>query len=173
MARKGHGRILKALKRIQGKLPEGWRYRILGSGPEYTRIEEEIRTLGLGDHVSLEGEVDDATLIEAYKHASVFVMPTVAGGEDREGFGMVYVEAGAYGIPSIATEQPGVNEAVWQGESGLLVPEGDEEALESALLRLALDEKERKKLGDGARMRAKALLPEKVFSELHQFLNRL
>lgn len=173
VARKGHLRVLWALAHVQDRLPADWRYRILGDGPEYARIKEEIASLGLTAHVSLEGSVDDLALAQAYKDASVFVMPTIAGRDDREGFGMVYVEAGAYGVPSIATLQPGVDEAVWNEKSGLLVPDGDREALESAMLRLADDPELRARLGSGARMRAEALLPEKTFADLRLFLNAL
>lgn len=171
--RKGHLRVLRALARVQEHLPSDWRYRILGDGPEYSRIKEEIDMLRLGAHVSLEGSVEDQALTEAYKEASVFIMPTIAGGDDREGFGMVYVEAGAYGVPSIATDQPGVDEAVWNEKSGLLVPNEDKEALERAITRLASDGEFREKLGEGARVRAEMLLPEKTFVELRTFLNTL
>ncbi len=173
VARKGHVRVLRALANIQDRLPSDWCYRILGDGPEYAKIKQEIEALGLTTRVSLEGSVDDETLTEAYKEASVFVMPTIAGGDDREGFGMVYVEAGAYGVPSIATLQPGVDEAVWNEKSGLLVPDGDIEALESAIIRLGDDPELRRRLGAGARERAQELLPEKTFADLRLFLNAL
>lgn len=89
--------------------------------------------------------------------ADVFVLPgqRLEGG-GVEGFGLVYLEAGALGLPSVATDIGGIADAIDDGESGLLVPEDDHMALAAALLRLHDNPAERKRLSQGARRRAQA-----------------
>jgi colanic acid/amylovoran biosynthesis glycosyltransferase len=73
--------------------------------------------------------------------ASVFCVPSVvAASGDAEGFGMVFIEAQAMGLPVVSTLSGGIPEAVKNGETGLLVAEGDSAALAEAILRLMQDE---------------------------------
>jgi glycosyltransferase involved in cell wall biosynthesis len=73
--------------------------------------------------------------------ASVFCVPSVvAASGDAEGFGMVFIEAQAMGLPVVSTLSGGIPEAVKNGETGLLVPERDSAALAEAILRLMQDE---------------------------------
>lgn len=73
----------------------------------------------------------------------------------REGFGMVIVEAAACGVPSVAYRIDGVTDAVQDGETGVLVPKGDVEALLAAMERMLEDPYSRCMLGEKARLRAK------------------
>lgn len=81
--------------------------------------------------------------------ADVLVLPSV-----REGFGMVIVEAAAMGVPSIGTDIYGIRDAIVAGETGLLFPLGDTQALSSALARLSDDAAFRSDLGKAAQHRA-------------------
>lgn len=73
-----------------------------------------------------------------------------------EGFGLVYLEAGAHGLPVVAHAIGGVPEAVIDGETGLLVPPGDQPALTAAFTRLLADPVLRRRLGEAGRARARA-----------------
>lgn len=95
--------------------------------------------------------------------ADILVLPSY-----REGFGMVIIEAAACGITTVAYEVDGVRDAVINNKTGVLVSCGDTEALEFALLKLASDEKKRKKLGLAAQARVKRnfsteLMVEEIF----------
>ena len=156
VARKGHLRVLEALHRLRerGELPADLSYTVVGDGPMSEAIERRAVDLGVDDIVHFHHGVTDERLPELYRSHDVFVMPTAAKGADREGFGIVYLEAGAYGLPCVATMQPGVDEAVLDGTTGVLVPDGDIEALARAIRRLALDADVRKTLGEAGRRRA-------------------
>ncbi len=149
VSRKGHLRVLEALARLRDRhqLPEGLEYLIVGDGPMSDAIEMRATDLGIDDLVHFRRGVSDEALPELYRSSDVFVMPTVASGADREGFGIVYLEAGAYGLPCIGTRQPGVDEALLDGHTGLLIPDGDIEALTRALLKLSTDGALRRTLG--------------------------
>lgn len=156
VARKGHLRVLEAIHRLRerGELPADLSYTVVGDGPMSDAIERRAVDLGIDDVVHFQHGVSDERLPEIYRSHDIFVMPTTTKGMDREGFGIVYLEAGAYGLPSIATLQPGVDEAVLDGSTGVLVPDGDIEALARAIRRLALDADARKTLGETGRRRA-------------------
>ncbi len=155
--RKGHLRVLEALARLRerGELPDGVDYLIVGDGPMKEAIERRAVELGVDDVVRFRHGAADEALPDIYRSSDVFVMPTVAGQADREGFGIVYLEAAAYGLPSVATRQPGVDEAVLDGRTGLLVPDGDAEALAQALLRLSTDAELRRTLGSAGQARVR------------------
>ncbi|MFH1252899.1 MAG: glycosyltransferase family 4 protein [Candidatus Uhrbacteria bacterium] len=147
--RKGHPRVLQALAKIKDQIPN-LQYRIVGDGPMKEALQKTVADLGLSSIVKFAGLLSDAELAEVYEQADLFVMPTVADSVDREGFGIVYLEAAVHGVPSIATDQPGVDEAVLNNQTGLLIPDGDIEALSEAILHLWGDPEERRRLGSNA-----------------------
>ena len=120
--RKGHIKVLEAMP----KLPNAT-YHIVGDGPMLGEIERKIDELGLRDRVTILRDVNDEQLPDVYRNADVFVMPTTKSETDREGFGIVYLEAQIFGLPVIASRQPGVDEAVHDGEGGLLISDGADE----------------------------------------------
>lgn len=85
-------------------------------------IEAAIESNGLGNQVRLLGRVDDDKLQRLYAAADVFVLPLVAVHGDVEGFGMVSIEAAAFGTPTVAFDCGGVGDAVSNGKNGYLVP---------------------------------------------------
>ena len=85
-------------------------------------------------------------LVDLYRRADVFCLPTRA-----DCLGIAFAEAGALGVPAVATDVGGVGEVVRDGESGLLVPVDDAVGLADAIDRLAADPGLRRRLGEGAR----------------------
>lgn len=171
--RKGHVRVLEALAllREQNHL-DGIEYVIVGDGPMQKTLEHRISELGLASVVSLRHQVDDAQLQKAYKSSDVFVMPTMILDElDREGFGIVYLEAAQFGIPSIASDLPGPDEAVLHGQTGFLVKDGDIALLAKVIHRFATDKELREQTGNAARARVeKEFRPEYQFKKLEALL---
>lgn len=92
---------------------------------------------------------------EVFAASDVFALPS-----ELEGFGLVYVEAAMYGVPSIATRVGGVPDAVADGETGILVEPRDPRAVRDALVQLRSDDALRRRLGDAARLRATRELDE-------------
>jgi phosphatidylinositol alpha-1,6-mannosyltransferase len=151
--RKGHVRVLEAIKKLHDRGVTNVRYHIVGDGPGRAAIESAIDRLRLRGAVTIESHVSDEQLPQCYVDADVFVMPTIVDDVDREGFGTVYLEAARYSVPSVATDQPGVDEAVLDGKTGILVPDGNIDALAGALFQLITDRTLRETLGQAARDR--------------------
>lgn len=140
--RKGHLKVLDALKHF-----ENVNYIIAGDGPERPAIEQAIVDRHLQQRVTLITDADDHRLIEIYRSADIFVLPTTKSTTDREGFGIVYLEAQLFGLPVIATNHPGVDEAIKNAKTGLLIDDSPK-ALEEALQQLIDDTSLREKLGN-------------------------
>ena len=129
--RKGHDLLLGALAQLKDL---DWRLTCAGSlvrDPDWTdRLRRLCDDRRLGDRVAFLGEIDDAGLEDLYHGADLFVLAS-----HYEGYGMVFPEAVAHGIPVLATRTGGIPEAV-PAEAAILVPPGDEAALTAALRRL-------------------------------------
>ncbi len=133
--RKGIDQAIRALSSLSKKYPEIL-YVIAGSGPEdyLLELKELTRSLGLTDKVLFLGRVDEAEKQHWYQRQDVFILPSreLPNG-DVEGFGIVFLEAGAWGKPVIGGDSGGIPDAIEDGKSGLLVDSESVEALESAM----------------------------------------
>jgi glycosyltransferase involved in cell wall biosynthesis len=105
---------------------------------------------GVGDRVHFLGAVPHGQLPGVLREADVFLLTT----EPPESFGIVLIEAMACGLPTIATEYPGVRAVIDEGQTGLLAPRGDAAAVAAALDRLAGDKALREQLGVAGRAKA-------------------
>ena len=127
------------------------RLRIVGEGPERSALEQAAHEQGIAERVSFEGRTDRAGVRDAMAWADVFVQCSVTTPEgDREGIPNVVVEAAATGLPVVATRHGGIPETMREGETGLLVPEGEPRALAAALEALAAEPERRWKMGEAA-----------------------
>ena len=137
--RKGIDDVIRALPKVWERYHD-LEYHIVGDGP----VRQELETLSVDvgalliapvrERVVFHGKVSDSQLEKLYHQASVFVMTPKADPVDIEGFGIVYLEAGAYSLPVVASKTGGVPEAVEHGENGLLVtPDNSDEIAESIL----------------------------------------
>ena len=104
-----------------------------------------ISSAGLDDRITLAGEKPPEAVRDAYRAADLFVLPSF-----YEGYGMVYAEAMAHGLPIIATRAGAIPETVPPG-AGLLVPPGNPVALAQALRRVLLDPAFAARLAAGSR----------------------
>ncbi len=128
---------------------------IAGSGRDRERLRKLARNLGV--NVEFLGRIDDADLPALYGCADVFAMPCRAdrwGGIEAEGFGIVFLEAAACGVPQIAGRSGGSHEAVAHEETGLIVDSAFVPSVRSALVRLLDDADLRRRMGEAARRRA-------------------
>ncbi|MDP9393448.1 MAG: glycosyltransferase [Actinomycetota bacterium] len=126
---------------------------LVGTGPLETSLREQVRALGLQDVVRMPGPLPQGQVREVVSGAAVFAAPCVVGNDgNRDGLPTVLLEAMALGTPCVATPVTGIPEAVRDGETGLLVPEGDSVALAGALGRLLDDAGLRVRLAERARL---------------------
>lgn len=124
---------------------------IAGKGELRESLERRARERDVEDDVSFLGFVSEEKLHYCYDRADVFVLPSIA---PSEGFGIVQLEAMAYGTPVVNTDLPsGVPWASLDGETGLTVPPEDAGALADALATLVGDPQLREEFGDNARRR--------------------
>lgn len=149
--RKNTETLLRALPEVLERVP-GARLRVVGGGPRLPRLQELVTELRLGAVVELVGELPETEDVRAeYRAADVFCLPS-----RQEGFGLVFLEAMASGLPVVAGRAGAVPEVVPDGVAGLLVPPLDGGALAGALGRLLTDGELRRRLGAEGRERAKA-----------------
>jgi glycosyltransferase involved in cell wall biosynthesis len=169
--RKGHAQTLMVLSRLKqtGRMPE-FQYIIAGDGPMRQTLENMAGQLHL-DEVNFLGEVTDEVKNQLYAQADLFVMPVLDDPIDKEGFGLVFLEAALASVPSISTKIAGVDEAILDGKTGILVAPGNLEALASAIMQLATDRMYRKKLGAQAKERVETEFTcQQQFSKLEPYL---
>ncbi len=152
--RKGQDLVLRALPELRRKIP-GVRYIIIGSGPDETALRGLAESLGVADCVTFAGSISDALLPVYYQACDVFVMPTRPS-DDRlevEGFGIVFLEAGAAGKPVIAGCSGGVEGAVLDGLTGYLVDPYSLDELVRRVEQLAAEPQLAQRLGSAGRAR--------------------
>ncbi len=123
--RKGIKYLLEALNRIKLKRQDYF-LDIVGTGPNRTDYEEEVKKLGLSDFVKFHGRQPEVASF--MRNCDFFILPSL-----YENFGVVYIEAMACGKPVIATNAGGPNEVVNE-EVGLLVPPKDVDALVEVII---------------------------------------
>ncbi len=137
---------------------------VIGDGPEKRPLEDCAGRLGIGERVSFLGEQPRGEVRRWMRRAWRLAAPSLTARDgDSEGLPTVVCEAAATRLPVVASTHSGLSEAVADGESGLLVPEGDAPALASAIAGLLGDPVLRERLASGARR-----LAEQRFSRSRQ-----
>jgi glycosyltransferase involved in cell wall biosynthesis len=135
--------LIDALPSLLAEEP-ATRILIVGEGPKRRNLQEQARRLGVEGKVVFAGYQHD--LVPFYQAMDVLALPS-----KHEGFGIVLIEAMAQGIPVVAARVVGIEDAVQDGENGLLVPYGDHEALASAISRVSTDPDLRHRLCSSAK----------------------
>ncbi len=148
--------LVRAAAVLRTTLP-GIEVRVVGRGPEYPAVERVRAELGLGETVALLGDVSRERLAAEYVNADVFCLPSV-----QEGFGIVFLEAMAAGLPVVACRAAAVPEVVHDDATGVLVPPRDPAALASAIEHLLRHPARARALGEEGRRRVTALTPTRV-----------
>lgn len=157
--RKGLDISLAAFLAIADEFPR-LRYLIAGrflDDATFRALQERIEGHPAGDRVEFLGQVDETALRELYAGCTAFVMTPRTDRSGRfEGLGLVYLEAGAFGKPVIGASGCGAEDAISDGETGLLVAPEDPKATARAMRHLLQSETERERLGEAGRSRARA-----------------
>ncbi len=123
--------LLRAMPLVRAAVPNAHAM-IVGDGPEHASLRALAAELRLGDAVHLTGAIpDDDVVAQMYYRADIFCLPSI-----QEGFGIVFLEAMASGLPIVATTAAAIPEVVPHRRAGLLVPPGDVGALAEALIEL-------------------------------------
>lgn len=124
---------------VMPRLPERVHYWLAGEGPERANIQRQIDAQGLGHRVRLLGRLADEEVAALYRTADLFVMPNIPVAGTMEGFGVVMLEAGTCGLPTVASRLEGICDVVADGHNGRLVESGDAAAFAGAIEACAAD----------------------------------
>jgi glycosyltransferase involved in cell wall biosynthesis len=137
---------------------------IAGEGPLRPTLERQIEERGLGSKVRILGRVTNSELANLYSISDLFVLPST---EPAEAFGLVQLDAMAYGLPVINTDLPGgVPSVSIHGQTGLTVPPGNTAALREAVATILSDERLRTQLSENARRRVLSFSRPAVLGQL-------
>lgn len=164
-AYKGVDKLLAAWPDVVNAEPQA-RLVVVGDGDNRAALESSLAS---STRVSVDfiGLVDDDVLAKRYESASVFALP----GRQRlhpalpegEGFGLVFLEAGAFGLPVVAGDAGGARDAVVHGRTGLLVDPEDPKAVASAVLELLHDRRRADLMGATGSVRVRHEFSTKAF----------
>jgi phosphatidylinositol alpha-1,6-mannosyltransferase len=127
------------IENVMPKLPDRVLFWLAGDGPERENIEAAIERAGLRSRVCCLGKISEAELVELYRRGQLFVMPNVVVPGDMEGFGIVMLEAGACGLPTLAADLEGIRDVIDEGVNGWFAPTEDADAFAAKIQRLLDD----------------------------------
>ncbi|HVB45956.1 MAG TPA: glycosyltransferase family 4 protein [Streptosporangiaceae bacterium] len=140
-SQKNLGQLLHALDGVSDRFDTT----LVGGGEQEAELKQAVAEMRL-KNVRFHGPANGTGLLELYRRADVFVLPS-----EREGMPLVLLEALAMGLPIVATDIPGSRELVVDGENGYLVPVGDPAALRRALLNSVSDADKYRKMSEASR----------------------
>ena len=147
---KGHAGLIEAFSELV-KAGLDVELELLGDGPDTSRIEQQIKDLGLGERVLMRGQVPEEQALAAMSTATIVVLASF-----MEGLPVVLMEALALGVPVVAPCVAGIPELVEHGVSGLTFPPGDWSSLAGALRQLLADPELRGRLAREGRRRVES-----------------
>ncbi len=162
--RKGANDLIEAFRLLSMEM-DNVELRIIGDGPERNNLVRLAQELRVSNKVIFLGEMTGEQLYKNYADCTVFCMPSRTLRDDIEGFGIVFLEAGVFGKPSIGTWSGGIPEAVLDKQTGLLVEEGNVTALKDALRTILSNKELARKMGENSRRRVLKEFTWRIASE--------
>jgi colanic acid/amylovoran biosynthesis glycosyltransferase len=150
---KGHRFFLRAMAELR-KEGIDIHYRIAGEGPERPKIKREVDHLGLGEHVTFLGSVDEAVVLELLQSSDFLALTSIGKGEAAP---VAIMEAMSCGLPTVCSIIGGTADMIEDGVDGFLVSQEDVDAIAAAIRILATDPKRRAAMGEAARATAKSM----------------
>lgn len=163
---KGFDVLIDCWQSISRVFPD-WHLDIYGTGSQYGLLQLQINRLGLGDNITLCGRSDN--IMEVYTQYSLHIMPS-----RYEGQGIALVEAQACGLPSVVTDYVyGASDIVTDRFNGILVRQGDKEAMIDAILEMIGSEMLRQEYGNNARIAAQKYSKENIMCKWIELIGNL
>jgi phosphatidylinositol alpha-1,6-mannosyltransferase len=156
---KGVDRVIEAFPAVLERVP-GATLRVVGDGTDRERLERLATSLGLQERVRFLGAVDDATLKQIYASSDLFALPSV-----QEGFGLVYAEAMAHGLPCVIAADTAAAEVVEVGVTGMAVTHDSVAELTDAIAALLTDQERWRRMSRAAVERFERCFRETAFRQ--------
>ena len=167
---KGHDVIARALPLVRARVPEA-RWAVVGEGPLRRDVERLTTAYGVREATQLCGVLPDSERDELLDTAGVLAMPSrVPPGQAGEGFGIVYLEAAARGLPSVAGNVGGAVDAVVDGETGRLVDPEDHIAVADAIADVLADRDLAARMGAAGAARAREFAWPRIAERVEDLL---
>ena len=149
--RKGIDRVIEAMPRIVSALP-GTRYVIGGDGEDRDRLERLANASPARESIVFLGRLTEYEKFECYNRCDVFAMPNRESADgDVEGFGIVFLEANAFGKPVVGGHSGGAIDAIVHEKTGLLVDPLDADSIAESLMKLLKNPQYAHKIGDNGK----------------------
>ena len=167
--RKNHATVLRAIANLRGKgHPVAY---VCGSeGQEKIKLAKLAEDLNIAQWVHFTGTLSEKDKIMTYAASDIHAMPSIQLNEMIEGFGIVFLEAAAAGIPSICGNSGGQSEAVLNGKTGIIVDGTKLSEVEGAIQLLAENKSLRDEMGNQGRLWAAQndweIITQKIFNEV-------
>lgn len=167
---KGHDVMVRAIRAVRARFPDVL-WVVVGDGSLRSAYEQMVRDEGLDGSVLFCGALSDAERDEWFERAAVFAMPSrIPPDGGGEGFGIVYLEAAAHGLPVVAGNAGGAVDAVEDGETGILVDPTDHLEVAEAIMQLLSDPAKANALGASAASRAQRFAWPRIAAEVEELL---
>lgn len=165
-SRKGYEYSIPAFAKVSKRLPE-LKYVIIRSktdrGYDYVeKIENIIKSLGLEDKVFFFYNISDDLRRVIYNNAELFFLMPQEGLRDVEGFGLVFLQAAASGLPVVTSKGSAPEDAILDGKNGFLVSPKDTNAISEAIVKILEDNNLREKFSEESRKFAKYMSWDKT-----------
>lgn len=162
--RKGYHISIPAVAKVKKKYKD-IKYYIVGGKPPKIYLDL-VKKHNLENNVKFFQNISDKDLIKLYYEADIFLLtPVTINNNDFEGFGLVYLEAGACGKPAIGTFDCGAEDAIVNNVTGLLMPQNNIQKTTEAVIKLLDNPKLAKKLGENGKKRAQQMSWDNVAKE--------
>jgi len=152
--RKNQAAVVDAVADLAGQFAN-LLYVVAGEGRQMSALRQQVAERGVEKHVVFTGPIDGQLRLALFGACDVFAMPAIQDGTDVEGFGIVFLEAGACGKATLGGTVGGQADAVDDGQTGLLVDGDNQPAVTAALEKLLRDGDLRCRLGGQGRAKAR------------------
>jgi phosphatidylinositol alpha-1,6-mannosyltransferase len=170
--RKNHLKVIESVDVLR-KQGVNVAYIVGSDGEEKSRLKKRVKDLNLDRFVHFTGHVTEEERIAVFLISDIHVMPSVQAGSMIEGFGIVFIEAAAAGIPSIAGNTGGQQEAVQDGKTGLVVDGNNFSELKDAIKFLIKNEQIRRKMGESGKIWAQKNDWYQIAKQTYETISRL
>ena len=158
---------MRAMVRITERLPDA-RLVIVGDGPYRPALEREAQKLSLGDSIEFKGYMESEELVTFLNRSHLLFNPS-----PKEGWGLTVVEANACGLPVVASDRPGLRDSVKEGETGFLVPYGNDAAFADKAFQILTDGNLWERMSGNALNRVRELTWERCARDTEMFLQEI
>jgi len=167
--RKNHEKVIMALRNLKQQYPDIV-YICIGYGNEEKNLKKLVEELNLSSQVMFFKDISDNLKNALIAKSNIFVMPSIIHKTSVEGFGIAYVEAAQYGLPSLGGEDGGASDAIDHNKTGVICDGNNLDAIYSSL-NLMIENKKYLELGKNAKEFVSKFQWEQILKEYKKILN--